>query len=139
LPSTRLARASVLGIVTVAGLLLTGCAGGQSTVEACAVVQTTMEQAQEDLSESVASFGSDPAAGADAVDDLTASFAGANDKISNPDVKKSTNAAEKALDAFAVEMRAAADDPDNVDSDALTDALEGIQTTFADVQTACTA
>ena len=138
MPRNRLASASVLGIVTVAGLLLTGCAGGQSTAEACAIVQTTMEKAQEDLSESVTAFGSDPAAGADAVDDLTTAFTGANDKISNPEVKKSTNAAEKALDAFAVEMRAAADDPENVDSEALTDALDGIQTTFADVQTACT-
>lgn len=138
MPRTRLARASVLGIVTVAGLLLTGCAGGQSTVEACAVLQTTMEKAQEDLSESVTSFGSDPAAGADAVDDLATSFAGANDKISNADVKETTDAAEKALDSFAVEMRSAADDPANVDSAALTDALDGIQTTFADIQTACT-
>ena len=137
MPRTRLVRASVLGIVTVAGLLLTGCAGGQSTAEACSIVQTTMEKAQEDLGESVTSFGSDPAAGADAVDELAASFSGANDKITNPEVKKTTNAAEKALDAFAVEMRTAADDPDNVDSDALTTALEGIQTTFADVQSAC--
>jgi hypothetical protein len=137
-PRTRIARASVLGVVTVAGLLLTGCAGGQSTVDACAVVQTTMEKAQEELSESVASFGNDPAAGADAVDELAESFASANDKISNADVKKSTDAAEKALDTFAGEMRAAADDPDNVDSEALTDALDGIQTTFADIQTACT-
>jgi len=128
----------VLGLVAVTGLLLTGCAGGQSTVEACAVVQTTMEKAQEDLSESVASFGNDPAAGADAVDDLAASFADANDKISNADIKKTTDAAEKALDTFAGEMRAAADDPDNVDSKALTDALDGIQTTFSDIGTACT-
>lgn len=138
MPRTRLARASALGIVTVAGLLLTGCAGGQSTVEACAIVQTTMEQAQEDLSESVASFGNDPAAGADAVDELASSFADANEKISNADVKKTTDGAEKALDAFAGEMRAAADDPENVDSEALTDALDDIQTTFTDVQDACT-
>jgi hypothetical protein len=138
-PRTRLAGASALGIVTVAGLLLTGCAGGQSTAEACAIVQTTMEKAQEDLSESVASFGSDPAAGADAVDELAASFSGANDKISNAEVKKTTDAAEKALDTFAGEMRTAADDPANVDSQALTEALEGIQSTFADVQTACVA
>jgi hypothetical protein len=138
-PRTRIARASALGIVTVAGLLLTGCAGGQSTAEACSIVQTTMEKAQEDLSESVASFGSDPAAGADAVDELAASFSGANAKISNAEVKKSTDAAEKALETFAGEMRTAADDPANVDPTALTEALEGIQTTFADVQTACEA
>jgi Asp-tRNA(Asn)/Glu-tRNA(Gln) amidotransferase B subunit len=138
-PSTRLTRASVLGIVTVAGLLLTGCAAGQSTAEACTIVQTTMDKAQQDLSESVASFGSDPVKGADAVDDLVASFSSANDKISNPEVKKATDAAEKALGAFAGEMRTAAEDPANVDSKALTDALGGIQTTFADVQTACTA
>jgi hypothetical protein len=139
MPRTRLARASALGIVTVAGLLLTGCAGGQSTAEACSIVQTTMEKAQEDLRESVTSFGNDPAAGAGAVNELAASFSGANDKISNAEVKKTTNAAEKALHAFAGEMRTAADDPANVDSESLTGALEGIQTTFADVQATCTA
>lgn len=137
MPTLRSARVSALGVLAVAGLLLTGCAGGQSTADACTIVQTTMEKAQEDLSESVTSFGSDPAAGADAVDDLAASFSGANEKISNEEVKKTTNAAEKALDAFAVEMRAAADDPDNIETTALTDALGDIQTTFADVQTVC--
>ncbi|GHD47781.1 hypothetical protein D9V29_06420 [Mycetocola manganoxydans] len=137
MPTLRSARVSALGILAVAGLLLTGCAGGQSTADACTIVQTTMEKAQEDLSESVTSFGSDPAAGADAVDDLAASFSGANEKISNEEVKKTTNAAEKALDAFAVEMRAAADDPENIETTALTDALGDIQTTFADVQTVC--
>lgn len=137
MPTLRSARVSALGVLAVAGLLLTGCAGGQSTADACTIVQTTMEKAQEDLSESVTSFGSDPAAGADAVDDLAASFSGANEKISNEEVKKTTNAAEKALDAFAVEMRAAADDPENIETTALTDALGDIQTTFADVQTVC--
>lgn len=138
MPRTRSARVSAFGILAVAGLLLTGCAGGQSTADACAIVQTTMEKAQEDLSESVASFGSDPAAGADAVDALAESFSGANEKVSNEEVKKTTNAAEKALDSFAVEMRAAAEDPENIETTALTDALGDIQTTFEDVQTVCT-
>ena len=137
MPRNRTTTASVFGIVAIAGLMLTGCAGGQSSAEACTVVQTTMVQAQEDLSESVASFGSDPAEGAKAVDKLATAFAGANDDITNADVKKTTDKAEKALDAFAAEMQKAADDPANVDSKGLTDALDDIETTFADVQKVC--
>jgi hypothetical protein len=96
-------------------------------------------KAEQDLSESVTSFGSDPATGADNVDALVTAFSGANDKISNAEVKKATDAAEKALDTFAGEMRSVADDPENVDATALTDALEDIETTFADIQTACEA
>ena len=137
MPRNRITIASAAGVLAVAGLMLTGCAGGQSTTEACTIVQTTMVQAQEDLSASVASFGNDPVAGADAVDDLASAFSGANDKISNADVKKATDGAEKALDAFAAEMKKAAADQANVDSDALTGALDDIQTTFTGVQDVC--
>ena len=137
MPRNRTSTASVIGILAVAGLMFTGCAAGQSTAEACTVVQTTMVQAQEDLSESVASFGNDPEEGAKAVDKLATAFAGANDEISNAEVKKATDKAEDALTVFASEMDKAASDPANVDSDALTDALDDIQTTFADVQTVC--
>ena len=137
MPRNRITTASVFGVLAVAGLMLTGCAGGQSAPEACAVVQTTMVQAQEDLSESVTSFGSDPVAGAQAVDDLATAFSDANASISNAEVKASTDKAEKALDAFASEMEKAAADQANVDSDALTDALDDIKTTFTGVQKAC--
>lgn len=137
MPRNRISTASVLGVLTVAGLMLTGCAGGQTATEACAVVQTTMVKAQQDLSESVTSFGADPEAGAQAVNDLASAFSDANDSISNAKVKKSTDKAEKALDAFASEMEKAAADQANVDSDALTDALDDIKTTFSGVQDAC--
>ncbi|MBG6239099.1 outer membrane murein-binding lipoprotein Lpp [Mycetocola sp. CAN_C7] len=137
MPRNRFRTASVLGVVAVGGLLLTGCAGGQSTADACSIVQTTMVQAQEDLSASVAEFGNDPEAGATAVDDLATAFSDANGKISNTEVKTTTDKAEKALDAFAAEMEKAAADQANVDSDALTDALGDIETTFTDVQEVC--
>ena len=137
MPRNRMTTASVLGLVAVAGLMLTGCAGGQSAPEACAVVQTTMVQAQQDLAESVTSFGSDPEAGAQAVNDLASAFSDANGSISNAEVKASTDKAEKALDAFASEMEKAAKDQANVDADALTDALDDIKTTFTGVQDVC--
>lgn len=137
MPRNRLPIASAAGVLAVAGLMLTGCASGQSTTEACAIVQTTMVQAQQDLSESVASFGNDPVEGAAAVDDLASAFSGANDKISNAEVKKATDDAEKALDGFAAEMEKAAADQANVDSDALTGALDDIETSFTGVQDVC--
>ena len=137
MPRNRIPLTSAVGVLAVAGLMLTGCAGGQSTAEACTIVQTTMVQAQEDLSESVASFGNDPVAGATAVEDLATAFTGANDKISNAEVKKATDGAEKALDSFASEMKKAAADQANVDSDALTGALDDIETTFTGVQDVC--
>ena len=137
MPRNRLPITSAVGVLAVAGLMLTGCAAGQSTTEACTIVQTTMVQAQQDLSESVASFGNDPVAGADAVDDLATAFSGANDKIDNAEVKKATDDAEKALDSFAAEMKKAAADQENVDSEALTDALDDIETSFTGVQDIC--
>ncbi|WP_354499178.1 hypothetical protein [Mycetocola sp. 2940] len=138
MPRTRLARASVLGIVTVAALLLTGCAGGQSTAEACAVVQTTTQKAAEDFMESVSEFDGDHTATADATEKLAASFAVAHDKITNADVKKTIEAAEKALVAYAAEVRTAADDPDNVNPDSLTEVLGKTETALSEVSTACT-
>ncbi|MET1052363.1 MAG: hypothetical protein ABWX65_06970 [Mycetocola sp.] len=137
MPRNRFTTASVVGALTVAGLMLTGCAAGQTSAEACTIVQDTMVEAQADLSASVTEFGNDPVAGATAVDDLATAFSDANSKISNAEVKKATDEAESALDAFAVEMEKAAADQANVDADALTDALGDIETTFTGVQDVC--
>ncbi|MCP2030100.1 outer membrane murein-binding lipoprotein Lpp [Okibacterium sp. HSC-33S16] len=133
----RTASASAIGILAVAGLLLTGCAGGQSKAEACTIVQDTLEQAQTELTESVSSFGDDPVAGAEAVTTLADSFSDANDKISNSDVKPKSSDATKALDTFAAEMETAAADPEAADQTALSDAIADVQSTFTDLQEVC--
>jgi hypothetical protein len=127
----------VIGILAVAGLLLTGCAGGQSQAEACTIVQSTLEKAQTELTESVSSFGDDPVAGSEAVTKLANSFSDANDKITNGDVKPESTKATEALDTFAAEMETAAADPNNADQTALTDAIGNVQTTFTDLQEVC--
>ncbi len=133
----RTTSVSAIGILAVAGLLLTGCAGGQSRAEACTIVQTTLEKAQTELTESVSSFGDDPVAGAEAVQKLATDFSDANDKITNGDVKPESTKATEALNGFADEMETAAADPTAADQTALSDAIGEVQTTFADLQTVC--
>lgn len=127
----------MIGILAAAGLLLSGCAGGQSQAEACTIVQDTLEQAQTELTESVSSFGDDPVAGSEAVTKLANTFSDANDKITNGDVKPESDKATKALDTFAAEMETAASNPDNADQTALSDAIGDVQTTFGDLQKVC--
>ncbi|AWB87110.1 hypothetical protein [Mycetocola zhujimingii] len=133
----RTTSAATIGIIAVAGLFLTGCAGGQSKAEACSIVQTTLEDAQTELTDSVSSFGNDPVAGAEAVTELSETFSEANDKITNEDVKPESTKATEALSGFAEQMEIAAADPDNADQTALTDAITEVQTTFGDLQTVC--
>ena len=133
----RTAKASAIGILAVAGLLLTGCSGGQSQAEACTIVQDTLEKAQTELSESVSSFGDDPVAGSEAVNKLAKSFSDANGEISNGDVKPESTKATEALDAFAAEMETASADPSSADPTALSDAVANVQSTFADLQKVC--
>ena len=136
----RTTSASAIGLLAIAGLLLTGCTGGgQSQAEACTIVQDTLEKAQTELTESVSSFGDDPVAGSEAVTKLANSFSGANDKITNADVKPESTKATKALDAFAAEMETAAADPTSADQTALSDAIGDVQTTFGDLQKVCKA
>lgn len=133
----RTTSVSAIGILAVAGLLLTGCTGGQSQAEACTIVQTTLEKAQTELTESVSSFGDDPVAGAEAVNKLATSFSDANDKITNGDVKPESTKATEALNGFADEMETAAADPASADQTALSDAIGEVQTTFSDLQAVC--
>jgi uncharacterized protein YukE len=135
--TNRTARASAIGLLAIAGLLLTGCAGGQSKADACTIVQNTLEKAQTELTDSVSSFGDDPVAGSEAVTKLAGSFSDANDKITNGDVKPKSTDATKALDTFAAEMETAATDPASADQTALSDAIADVQSTFTDLQEVC--
>lgn len=128
---------SAIGLLAVAGLLLTGCSGGQSQAEACTIVQDTLETAQNELTDSVSSFGDDPVAGSEAVTKLANRFSEANEKITNSDVKPESTKATEALDAFAAEMETAATDPASADQTALGDAITDVQTTFGDLQEVC--
>lgn len=129
--------ASVIGSLAVAGLLLTGCAGGQSKADACNVLIDGLDTLQTELSENVSELQADPEAAAEAIGKTADKFSENVGKISNEDVKKSADKADGALGDLSDAFGAYAEDPENADTSALQDSATAVQDSFMDLQKTC--
>jgi ABC-type glycerol-3-phosphate transport system substrate-binding protein len=128
---------SIIGSFAVAGLLLTGCAGGQSKADACNELNKSVESLQDELTSSVSNLSSDPSAASDAIDKLAKSFSESTGKVTNDEVKPSADKANKAITSMADEFGKYADDPTAADPTALSESATDVQTTFSDLATLC--
>jgi len=130
--------AAFVGAIAVAGLLLTGCAGGaQSKADACKVIESEVTDSAAQLQAGLTSLSSDPKGAVAQLDDFADTFSAAADKVSNDEVKKSADASVDALKAFIDEAKTAVDDPEAADQTALTDSLTKLQDEFTTLGTTC--
>lgn len=130
--------AAFVGAIAVAGLLLTGCAGGaQSKADACKVIETEVTDSAAQLQAGLSSLSSDPEGAVTQLDDFAKTFEGAADKVSNKEVKTSADASVDALKAFIEQAKTAVDNPETADQTALTDSLTKLQDEFTTLGSTC--
>lgn len=133
----RTKLASVIGSLAVAGLLLSGCVGGQSKADACTVLIDGLDTLQTELSANVSGLQDDPEAAAEAIGKTADKFSENVDKISNDEVKKSADKADGALGDLSAAFGDYAEDPENADTTALQDSASAVQDSFMALQKAC--
>jgi gas vesicle protein len=134
---TRTKTTSLIGAIAVTGLLLTGCAGGQSKADACKILETGLTDVQEDLTSSLSNAATDPEGASKALETVSGQFSDNVAKISNKEVKDAADDADEALGTLVSEFKTYSADPTNADVSALTDASSEVQETFTDLSKVC--
>ena len=134
--TTRAARAAA-GIFAVSALMLTGCSGGQSKAEACEQLNSELTDASTELTSSISNMATDPEGAIDALETFQGTFSETVDGITNEEIKELGENTEDALADYIEVTSDAVDDPDNADSEALTEAIENFQTQTTAFNDAC--
>lgn len=134
---SRTKTTSLIGALAITGLLLTGCAGGQSKADACKVLESGLTDLQSDLTSSLSDAATDPEGASEALQTVSDKFSENVAKVSNDDVKKVADDADKALSTLVSEFKVYAADPTTADTTALTDASTDVQDTFTELSTVC--
>lgn len=132
--SRRARFLSAVGAIALVPAALVACSGGgQSVEEACTVANDTITEAMGDLT----SVTSDPEAAMGVLDDAMAAMKEAGDKIENEEVKATYDTFNGAFDDFQEVMSSGADDPANLDVDALTEISTTLQDSVTEIQELC--
>ncbi|RWZ49919.1 hypothetical protein ELQ90_11255 [Labedella phragmitis] len=134
--STRAARALV-GLLAVGGLLLTGCTASQSKEEACTQLNADIKSASEELTSSISTLATDPEGAISALESFRDSFGDTVDEISNEEIKDLAENTEDALENYVDEVSAAAEDPENADSEAVMGSVTEFQEQTQAISDAC--
>jgi hypothetical protein len=134
---SRTKTTSVIGALAITGLLLTGCAGGQSKADACKVLESGLSELQGDLTSSLSDASTDPEGASKALQTVSDKFSGNVAKVSNDEVKDVADDADEALSTLVSEFKTYAADPTSADTTALTDASTDVQDTFTELSTTC--
>jgi hypothetical protein len=98
---------AILTATAAAALLLSGCAGvgGQSKLQACTDLASSISSATKGLSSAFEKVQTDPAAAHDAIAKFNDKFRASVDKVSNADVKKPAQKAADDLDKLATAVQ----------------------------------
>ena len=104
-PITALA-ATAAALVLLSGCAAIGGIGGQSKLQACADLSTSITKAAGELSSAFQTVQTDPAAAHDAVVTFNGQFKTAIKKVSNGDVQKPAQKAADDIDKMADAMQA---------------------------------
>lgn len=134
---SRTKTTSLIGALAITGLLLTGCAGGQSKADACKVLESGLTDLQSELTSSLSDAATDPEGASEALQTVSDKFSENASKVSNDEVKGAADDADKALSTLVSEFKTYASDPTNADTTALTDASTSVQETFTELSTVC--
>jgi gas vesicle protein len=134
---SRTKTTSLIGALAITGLLLTGCAGGQSKADACKVLESDLTDLQSDLTNSLSEAATDPEGASEALQSVSDKFSDNASKVSNDEVKKVADDADKALGSLVSEFKTYSKDPASADTTALTDASSDVQDTFLALSKVC--
>ena len=134
---SRSKSASLIGALAISGLLLTGCAGGQSKADACKVLEKGLTNVQDDLSSSLSNASTDPEGASKSLQAVADTFSDNVSKVTNDEVTPAAEDADGALTALVDEFAKYASDPTGADVDALTAASTDVQTTFTELGKVC--
>jgi gas vesicle protein len=134
---SRTKTTSLIGALAITGLLLTGCAGGQSKADACKVLESGLTDLQSDLTSSLSDAATDPEGASEALQTVSDKFSDNVSKVSNDEVKDVADDADEALSTLVSEFKTYAADPTSADTTALTDASTDVQDTFTELSTVC--
>jgi gas vesicle protein len=134
---TRTKTTSLIGALAITGLLLTGCAGGQSQADACKVLESGLTDMQSDLTSSLSDAATDPEGASEALQTVSDKFSANVSKVSNDDVKDVADDADEALSTLVSEFKTYAADPTSADTEALTEASTDVQETFTELSKVC--
>jgi hypothetical protein len=134
---SRTKTTSLIGALAITGLLLTGCAGGQSKADACKVLESGLTDLQSDLTNSLSEAATDPEGASEALQSVSDKFSDNASKVSNDEVKKVADDADKALGSLVSEFKTYSKDPASADTTALTDASSDVQDTFLALSKVC--
>jgi gas vesicle protein len=134
---SRTKTTSLIGALAITGLLLTGCAGGQSKADACRVLESGLTDLQSDLTSSLSDAATDPEGASEALQTVSDKFSDNVSKVSNDEVKDVADDADEALSTLVSEFKTYAADPTSADTTALTDASTDVQDTFTELSTVC--
>jgi hypothetical protein len=134
---SRTKTTSLIGALAITGLLLTGCAGGQSKADACKVLESGLTDLQGELTSSLSNAATDPEGASEALQTVSDKFSGNVEKVSNDDVKDVADDADEALSTLVSEFKTYAADPTSADTTALTNASTDVQETFTELSKVC--
>jgi hypothetical protein len=134
---SRTKTTSLIGALAITGLLLTGCAGGQSKADACKVLESGLTDLQGELTSSLSNAATDPEGASEALQTVSDKFSGNVEKVANDDVKDVADDADEALSTLVSEFKTYAADPTSADTTALTNASTDVQETFTELSKVC--
>ncbi|GAB2509591.1 hypothetical protein [Paramicrobacterium agarici] len=130
-----------LALTLVVGAALASCAPSQSKSDACDIFSSADLALVDAITSSSGSLIDDPATARDDLDDAVSTFEKDVSSISHPEVKTSVDAMTDALKDFNSQFgdaaEAAAENPESVDNQALSESLNAAEKAEAGVVTAC--
>jgi uncharacterized lipoprotein YmbA len=166
MPSRRHRSALALSAVSIAALLLTGCAGNnpadstadtplpdsssapesesesgssdQSVADACNELQSTLSESATALQDGMSEFANDPQLAVDSLTEFAGEFGAVRDSLGNAEVKAQADKAGAALDEMIVALESGVADPAAFDLTAFTETATNVQTELAAIGEVCT-
>ena len=128
---------SILATTAVALLLLTGCAGGQSKVEACTILTGGLQPLGTAITDAAGDLTTDPEGASADMSAAAEAFEAEVKKITNEDVKPPSDAAAASVTAFADAVATVAADPETADFTLVSDTAADVQTKVTALGTVC--
>ncbi len=117
----------------------TQAVAAQSKTEACQAFAKEVSSATQGLQSQVTELQSDPKAAVAKLDELNSTMADSASKVTNSEVKPTTDAFAQAFSDFTAKTKTLADskDPSALSDSGFTESLQKLQTTAQDFQTTC--